>query len=86
MKITEILKLPTNELTLVLEGLVADYYITKREIQSTVDPDRRKLGTLNRKLIKITLELKNRGWEAIEYEGYVKYKPLSNSKKQDKLI
>lgn len=86
MRIKEVLVLPTNELALVLEGLVTDYYALKIGIESAVDKDRKKMSTINRKIIKVTLELRHRGWEAIEYEGRVNYKPLNGSKKQRELI
>lgn len=86
MKISEILKLPTNELSLVLEGLVYEYEKLKKGIESAVDPDRKKMTTINRKIIKVTIELRHRGWEAIECEGKVEYKPLYNGMKQENLI
>ena len=85
MKMKEVLALSTNELALVLEGLVSDYYVLKIGINSAVDPDRKKMTNINRKIIKITAELRYRGWEAVECEGYVKYNPLSNNKRQETL-
>ena len=86
MRIKEVLELPTNELAMILEGLVTDYYALKIGIVSAVDKDRMKMSTINRKIIKVTLELKHRGWEAIEYEGRVNYKLLNDSNKQEELI
>ena len=86
MRIKEILELPTRELALVLEGLVTDKHILKNEINSAIDPNRKKLARISKKIVKITIELQHRGWEAIEYDGYVKYKPLGNGKEQRKLI
>lgn len=86
MRIKEVLALPTNELALVLEGLVTDYYALKIGIESAVDKDRKKMAIINRKIIKVTLELKHRGWEAIEHEGYVNYEPLNDTNKQRELI
>ncbi|MCK4329776.1 hypothetical protein KAX02_08025 [candidate division WOR-3 bacterium] len=86
MRIKEVLELPTNELAMILEGLVSDYYALKIGIESAVDKDRKKMTTINRKIIKVTLELKHRGWEAIEYEGRVYYEPINNSKKQENLV
>ena len=86
MKIKDILALPTNELSLVLEGLVTDSYALKIGIDSAVDPNRKKIAVMSKKIVNITIELRHRGWEAVECEGCVKYEPLSNSKKQDTLI
>ena len=86
MKINDVLELPTNELALVLEGLVSDYYALKIGIESAVDPDRKKMTTINRKIIKVTIELRHRGWEAVDREGKVEYKPLYNGMKQENLI
>ena len=86
MKISDVLNLPTNELSLVLEGLVSDYYALKIGINSAVDPNRKKISAMSKKIVNITIELRHRGWEAVEYEGNVKYEPLSNSKKQESLI
>ena len=86
MKIKEIISLPTNELSLVLEGVVSDYYALKTSIKSAVDPDRKKMSTISKKIVNITIELRHRGWEAVEYEGKVNYTPLSNTKEQRKLL
>lgn len=86
MRIKEVLALPTNELALVLEGLATDSYSLKIGIKSAVDPNRKKIARISKKIVNITVELRNRGWEAIEYEGRVKYTPLSNSKKQETLL
>lgn len=86
MKIKEVLALPTNELALVLEGLVLESENLKNETESAVDNRRKKRAAISKKIVKITLEMKHRGWEAIECEGLVKFKLISNSKKQESLI
>lgn len=81
MRIKEVLTLPTNELALLLEGLVSDCYDLKLGVDSAVDPDRKKIATISKKIVKITVELRHRGWEAIDCEGNVVYNLISNSKK-----
>ena len=86
MRIKEILSLPTNELALVLEGLVSNSYDLKIGIDSAVDPDRKKIATISKKIVKITVELRQRGWEAVDCEGSVEYEPINNNKKQETLL
>lgn len=86
MKIKDVLALPTNELSLVLEGLVFESVKLKVNTESAVDDRRKKRAAVSKKIVKITLELKRRGWEAIEYDGIVKFEPISNSNKQESLI
>ena len=86
MKIKEVLALPTNELALVLEGLVDDSEYLKITTESAVDDRRKKRANIEKKIFKITMELKNRGWEAVVYGHYVKFEPLSNNKEQRSLI
>ena len=86
MKIKEVLALPTNELALILQGLVDESEYLKVATESAVDKRRERRARIEKKVFKITMELKQRGWEAIVYGHYVKFEPLGNSKKQDSLI
>ena len=86
MKIKDVLALPTNELALVLEGLASESENLKNETESAVDKRRGKIAAISKKIVKITLELKHRGWEAVVYGHYVKFEPIGNSKKQESLI
>ena len=41
---------------------------------------------IERKIARITSELRLRGWEAVVYGREVKFEPLANSKEQRKII
>ena len=87
MKIKELLKLPTNELSLILEGLAVD---SERQKGTSIEYSGNKVRTrrlaIERKIAKIIAELKMRGWEAILYEEKVMFKPLEIRKEQKELI
>ena len=87
MKIKDILNLPTNELSLILEGLAVD---SERLKGIPIEYDginaRSRRLNIERKIARISSELRLRGWEAIVYEDKVKFIPIDIVKEQKTLI
>ena len=87
MKIKEVLTLSSNELSLILEALVIESDDLKG---GSIELEGKKFGVkrlaIERKIARITSELRLRGWEAVVYGREVKFEPLANSKEQRKII
>ncbi len=87
MKIKEVLALPSNELSLILEALAIE---SEYEKGGSIESEGKKFGVkrmaIERKIARITGEFRLRGWEAVVYGSKVKFEPLANSKEQRKLI
>ena len=87
MKMSEILKLPTNQLALILEGLAVDSeWLKGSSIEDDGNKVRHRRLIIERKIARIISELKLRGWEAIVYEDKVKFIPIDIVKVQKTLI
>ena len=88
MKVKELLALPSNELAMVLEGLVVEY----EDLRGVAIADyngvykRKKRSTIGKKIAKIIREFAIRGYMVDIVGNNVKYVPNGNTKKQERLV